>query len=86
MHSSVLRGYDFKLTANGGRPELERNISRNKKKVFEGFCVFARQAKSFSAPLTFLSNIESGQQVSIYLSDAAGKTIKLAQSKLTDFT
>jgi hypothetical protein len=60
----------FKLTANGGKSELVRDLQSNKKKVFEGFCGFARMAKSFAAPVAFLQSIES-VRVAMYAADTS---------------
>ena len=58
----------FKLTANGGRSELARDLNQNRKRLFETFCGFAKQAKQFAAPLSMLSNLE-GVPVALYMSD-----------------
>ena len=66
----------FKLTANGGRSELARDLNQNRKRLFETFCGFARQAKQFAAPLSFLANL-AGVPVALYVSDKSLAVLRL---------
>ena len=60
----------FKLTANGGRSELMRDVSKDPRRFYQGVCSFVKAAKALGAPLTFLGNTlapTAGPRVALYL-------------------
>ena len=69
----------FKLTQNGGRSELLREVAKpGSKRLYEGVCGFVKMARSFGGSLTLLSQLD-GRAVAIYL---ASKELSIARMEV----
>ena len=76
----------FKLTANGGRSEVARDVGgANPKRFYEAMCGFTKQARSYAGPFTFLKHLDA-VHTAIYLSDSALAIVKVAPGDTVDLS
>jgi len=68
----------FKLTQNGGRSELGREVNgANPKKFFQAMCSYYKLAYSLNAPISLHAAPSGCNAVAIYLSDAASNITRV---------
>lgn len=75
----------FKLTANGGRSELCRDVGGPRaKRFYEGWAYFLKTAHSFGGGLTFYDNVPT-KPVSIYLAGEASQVTPVRMRQTVTF-
>ena len=60
----------FKVTANGGRTEAMRDVTKDPRRFHNAMCGFVKLAKTYAAPFTLMKQSEA-VKVAIYLSGTA---------------
>ena len=62
-----------------------RDVSKDPRRWYQAFNGFVKAAKSYGAPLTFLSNLEgSTTRVSVFMSDTGLGIVKLTAGETVD--